>query len=235
VPGGAKTLIAALAALLVLAGLAACGGDDDGASSTATEAAPAQGGASPGGSPASDGGGASQGNSSDDEGDAGRSGGDGAGDFTPTEHEDSGGGSEQFRVAGGDNSVQEFGAEASASEFDEAAAALHNFLDARAAGDWEAACSYLSSQVVESFKSFAAQAKRFEDEDCAGLLEALTSPSAKPTFEAEAKRADVGSLRIEGERAFILYRALGDTVMAMPMTVEGGDWKVGSLASTPLN
>jgi len=161
-------------------------------------------------------------------------GGGGAG-FTPKRHSDSGGGSGQYKVKGGDNSVQEFGKEAGASERDEAAAALHNFLDARAEGNWAAACSYMSKSIVESFEKLASQAKEVQASDCAGIIEKLTNPAAKASMKAEAKQADVGSLRVEGDRSFIIYKGTEGTILAMPMADEDGDWKVASLAGTPLN
>src|SRR6476659_1017933 len=60
--------------------------------------------------------------------------------FTPRAHHDSGGGSQQFITKGGDNSIQEFGSEPSASEFEQAATVLQGALDARAVGAWRVAC-----------------------------------------------------------------------------------------------
>jgi len=235
VRSGYKSL-AVVAALLLAVGLAACGGGDS--SSTATEAAAQEqmGSSSSRGASTGDkakkgdgGEGKSGGSSGEGESSSG-----GSSNFVPKHHKDSGGGSEQFRVKGGDNSVQEFGGEADASELDEAATVLHNFLDARAAGDWAAACAYMSSGVVDSFKQLAAQGKQVKDTSCAGILEALTNPAAKQAMQAEAEQADVVSLRTEGEQAFVIYTAIG-TVYAMPMANEDGDWKVASLAGTPLN
>jgi hypothetical protein len=158
-----------------------------------------------------------------------------ASDFVPKRHQDSGGGSETLRVKGGDNSVQEFGAEAGGSEFERAAAALHDFLDARAAGAWGAACSYVSKSIVESFKQLAAQAQQGDGSSCAAALETLTSPAVMRATKDEAEQADVGSLRVEGERAFLIYRGVENTIFAMPMANEGGAWKVGSLLGTPLS
>ncbi len=156
-------------------------------------------------------------------------------DFTPKHHNDSGGGSKQFLVKGGDNSVQEFGAEADASEFEQAAADLHGFLDARAAGDGAAACSYLSEEVAESLESLVAKAKHLKDASCAKVLGELTNPGATGELRTEAAKADVGSLRIEGDRAFLIYGGAGGAVLAMPMVNEGGAWKISSLTGTQLN
>jgi hypothetical protein len=154
--------------------------------------------------------------------------------FVPKQHDDSGGGSAQLRTKGGDNSVQEFGEEADESERAEAAVILHNFLDARAAEDWESACSFLAREVRESLEELAAQAPQAEEMSCAEVMAKLTNRAALPTLRTEAARADVGSLRIDGERAFILYRN-GGSVLAVPMANEDGSWKVAGLAGTPLN
>jgi len=155
--------------------------------------------------------------------------------FTPKQHSDSGGGSKQFIQKGGDNSVQEFGEEAGKGEFEAAASAVHDFLDARAAGDWAAACEYMSKSITESFAKLAAGAKQLKGAGCAGILEKLTNPAARTAQKAEAGKADVGALRVEGSHAFVLYRGPKGAVLAMPMVEEDGAWKVASLAGTPLN
>ena len=229
--GGSKTLFFALVALLLAVGLAACGGGGD--SSTTTEAS-AQGQAE--GKPNGAAKNREEGKSSSGEGHSGSSPSSGnASDFVPRHHSDSGGGSTQFTVKGGDNSVQEFGEEAGSSEFDAAAAVVHDFLDARAEGNWAAACTYMSKATIESFEKLAAQAKQGEGKSCGAILAALVSPAAKSAIKAEAEKADVGSLRVEGEQAFVIYTGVEGTVIAMPMANEGGDWKVASLAGAPLN
>jgi hypothetical protein len=235
VRGGTKTLLVALAALLIAVGMAACGGGDD-SSSTATEAGQGQAEATSNQETPT------QSGTKGDEGKSG-SGGEGqaagsgpsASDFTPKHHSDSGGGSTQYKTKGGDNSIQEYGEEADSSEFDAAAIALHNFLDARAEGNWEATCSYLSKTITESLEKLAAQAKQLEDKSCATVLEGLINPAAKAALKAEAEQANVRSLRTEGDRAFVLYTGTDDTVLAMAMANEDGNWKVSSLAGTPLN
>jgi len=240
---GSKLSVALVAALLAF-GLVACGGDDD-SGSTATDAASqgqAQNGEDRGQAPAGDEGGREPG--SDAGGGVEDDGRGSSDDFVPEEHDDSGGGSAQYRVKGGDNSVQEFGAEADEAERDDAATALHNFLDARAQETWEAACSYLSSDVRESLESFAVKAReaaakqdsaeRFDATSCASILRRLTNRAALPELRKEAALADVGSLRIGGDRAFVIYTGLGGTIMAIPVVNEDG-WKVASLAGTPLN
>jgi hypothetical protein len=235
VRGGQKTSIAVLAALLLAVGLAACGGSDS-SSSTTTADSQAQTESKP--SEASDKGtakggeGKSSGSASKQD-KAARS--KEAANFTPKHHNDSGGGSAPYRTKGGDNSVQEYGEEAETSEFDAAAEVVHNFLDARAEGNWAAACNYISKSIAESLEKLAAKAKQLEDTSCAGVLEKLTNPAAKGQIKAEAEEANVRSLRTEGERAFILYTGPKGKIYSMPMADEDGTWKVASLAGYPLN
>jgi hypothetical protein len=240
VRGVPKTLVAALAALLLATGLAACGGGDSSSSTAAEAGAQGQSEGKSSDAAAKQGGATGKG----DEGKSGSAGGEqgsggsgasSASDFVPKHHHDSGGGSEQFKVKGGDNSVQEFGAEADTSELDAAATALHNFLDARAEGNWAAACHYMSKSVTESFEKLAAQGGAKGNTSCAATLEKLINPNAEELMKAEAAKADVGSLRIEGEHAFVIYTGAEGTVLAMPMADEGGVWKVASLAGTPLS
>jgi hypothetical protein len=152
--------------------------------------------------------------------------------FEPKPHHDSGGGSAQFRVPGGDNSVQEFGEEASESELRAAARAFHGFLDARAAENWSVACGYLSAEAVELIAQASVQAGRTENPDCAASLQLLNGvPRAKLV---EAAEADVGSLRIEGKEAFVIYRDAHGTAYVASMTNESGRWKLDSTSGTPL-
>lgn len=145
----------------------------------------------------------------------------------------SGGGSDQFRSKGGDNSIQEFGEESGESELEEAAAALHGFYVARAGEDWGRACSFLSSSMVGQLEQLATQSPQLKGKDCAALLHAFTRP-LPASVRRETTVVDAGSLRTEGERSFLIYRGEGGTVYAMPMKDESGEWKVGLLAPTPL-
>lgn len=230
--GGSKTLVVALAALLIAVGLAACGGGDS--SSSTSEAAKGQSKSSQEASK-QDGAKSDEGKSgSESEGQAGGSS-PSASDFTPKHHSDSGGGSASYRTKGGDNSVQEFGEEAGTAEFEAAAASLHNFLDARSEGNWPAACDYMAKSITESFEKLAAQTEQIEDKSCAGVLEKLTNPTATAALDTEAEQANARSLRTEGEQAFILYTGPHGAILTMPMANEDGNWKVASLAGTPLN
>jgi len=247
VRGVSKLLIVAVAAALLAAGIVACGGGGDSGSSTTGAASQGQasGDTSSNAKTAKSGGdegsGSGTGKSGDTGGSSSGSGGEGessgksASDFVPKHHNDSGGGSAQYKVKGGDNSVQEYGEEADTSELDAAGAALHNFLDARAEGNWDAACQYMSEEMIKSFEKLAEASKQVDASSCGALLRGLTNPAAKASMKTEAEKTDVGSLRTEGDRSFLIYTVGGKTIYAMPMKNENGAWKVSGLTGTPLN
>jgi hypothetical protein len=153
--------------------------------------------------------------------------------FHPKPHNDSGGGSGQFVVKGADNSVQEYGSEADESELKAAARSLHGFLDARAERNWAAACTYLAESLTGSFEQVAETSSPLPH-GCPATLAALSGQVPASNLH-EAAVADVGSLRREADRAFLIYRAAHRVVCAISMVREEGAWKVASLSGVPLN
>jgi hypothetical protein len=147
-------------------------------------------------------------------------------------HHDSGGGAAQFTAKGGDNSIQESGQEASEAELQAAAAVLHAYLDARVAHRWNDACFYLSASAVALLEQVASRFGKDKGiESCPEVLEALSAGSSQSALE-EAAKADVGSLRLEGDHGFLLYRGVGGVAYAIPVVIEGGAWKVGAVDGT---
>jgi len=155
-------------------------------------------------------------------------------EFTAPVHHDSGGGSAQFRAKGGDNSIQEYGSEPSGSEFEEAAAALHGYLDARAAGAWAAACEYMDQAIAAELAKLVSQAPGAKGKG--GCPEAIAGLSAGVPSRAlrEAAVADVASLRAEGDSGFLLFHGARGVDYFMPMSHEDGVWKVRAPAASPL-
>ena len=153
------------------------------------------------------------------------------GGFDSGQPRDSGGGAEQFIVPGADNTIQEFGSEATGSESEEIATALHNFLDARARGNWHAACAYLAPSTVRSYEKLLAKSSKIKDKNCAGVLEAITSPATVGKLREEAAAVDVGSVRVKGRQAFAIYTGPGGAVVAVSVLNENGVWRVGSITA----
>jgi hypothetical protein len=228
--GGIRPFAALAAAVLATAALVACGssGSDTTTpenSSDTTAAAPA---AKPGAEAGSNGSG----------GDASKQKSGGSAQSSPDVEtaplKVSGGGSAQYRVKGGDNSIQDFGEESGESELEEAAASLHVFLVARAGEDWPTACAHLAKTVEQQLEQLASQSSKLSGAGCAKILAALTPP-LPPEVQKESTIVDAGSLRTEDERGFLIYRGTEGTVYAISMAQEGGAWKVGALAATPLS
>lgn len=236
--GWGKSRIAALAGIgaLLLLALGGCGGSDsDGGASTAagerTQANGGSGGAkAEGGGSKNDGGGGST-KKSGGQG-SGGSGGSGA-KVEPEPLKVPGGGSAQYRVKGGDNSVQEFGEESDEAELEEAATALHDYLVARAEEDWPAACANLAKTVKDQLQSLASRSEELKGKGCAATLEALT-PKLPRSVRRETTIVEAGSLRVEGEQGFLLYRGAEGKTYTVLMTPEDG-WKVGSLGATAIS
>lgn len=145
----------------------------------------------------------------------------------------SGGGSEQFRTKGGDNSIQEFGDEGSESELQEVAEVVHSFYVARAEEKWDTACSYLAKSNVEQLEQLAAQSPQLTGSDCGPILKAFTRP-LPAAVQREITTVDAGSFRREGEQGFLIYYGAEHATYAMPLREEGGSWKVAALSGTTL-
>lgn len=145
----------------------------------------------------------------------------------------SGGGSDQFRTKGGDNSIQEFGEESAESELEEAAEAVHSFYVSRAEGDWKGACSHISKSMLERLEQLAKSSTELEDTSCPPFLEAFTSDLSDAEWR-EIATIDAGSLRLEGDQGFLIYHGAAGTDYAIPLALEDGEWKVASLSATTL-
>lgn len=139
-----------------------------------------------------------------------------------------------LEVKGGDNSIQRFGSEATGSDFDQAAAALHGYLDARAEGEWQQACAHLAPGLAAQMQQLGgAQAKGVEAPSCPQLLASL-SGGIPPQVLREAALADVVALRLQGQSGFLLFHGARDTDFFIPMSRREGEWRVAAIAPSPL-
>jgi hypothetical protein len=239
--GGTRLIFALAAAALVALMLAACGGSDsnssdsDSTGSSASEARP------PGESSQSE----SQGQTSPQTQGGSQQGSEGGPDGSQGDQKEakvhtvkevsaplkiSGGGSEQFLVKGGDNSIQEFGDEEGESELETAAKVVHDFYVDRGIGAWSDACALMSVLLREQLEQLASKSNV---KGCAPFLEAFTSQLSAETWR-EITTVDAVSLRREDDHGFLIYVGAGGTVYAMPLKEEGGEWKVTGLAATEL-
>lgn len=204
--GGIASIAVAVALTALLApGLVACGGDDETTTSSSDDGAAARQGEQAGGKQA-------------------------GADVEAAPLKVSGGGSGQFQVRGGDNSIQNWGEESEESQLEEAAAAVHAFYVARANEEWARACTYLARSTVEELRGQSEQGSL----DCATRLEALTRHPLPSPLRRESTVVDAGSLRIGEDSSFLIYRGAGRTVFAMPLVEEDGAWKLTLISPTTL-
>jgi hypothetical protein len=243
---GKRPLAAFIAALFATALLAACGGSDSdsgageattsGSTTTATAAQNDDGSGQSAPEP-SQSGGLDQNGSQSDQSQSRQQGENGGGSGSrdvATPLAVSGGGSAQFRVKGGDNSIQEYGEESDESELQEAAEVVHGFYVARAQEEWSKACSYLAKSNIEQLEELGSQSPEFKGGGCAPILEAFTRP-LPPALQREITTVDAGSLRHEGEQGFLIYYGADHDTYAMPLRDEGDGWKVAALSGTTLS
>ncbi len=255
--GVTKLLLAMALVLLLATGLAACGGDDSSDSTTGSaptttqETAPAttpedDGSAEKekepkderpaardgyGGSGTGDPGGSEESSSSAGSPDDSNSGdrADNSGASAPPAT----GGSASFRNPGGDNSIQNYGKEGEGAELEAASEVVVEFLDARAKGDWETACSHMAAVTLKPIEQLGARSAQLEGKGCPELVEALTG--GVPASTRASKIGDgIESLRYQGARAFALWHGTDKTDYFIPLVKEDGEWKVGALAPSEL-
>jgi hypothetical protein len=134
---------------------------------------------------------------------------------------------------GGDDSIHTFGKEASEADLRGSAAALNGYLQARVKRDWALACAYMSSGISEQLTQLAQQAPEGKDLDCAGILEAMSAHLDKKSLKRMAS-IKIGTARVDGDRAFVLYKEAGVGWMMMPMQRENGEWRVAAIAGSVL-
>ena len=134
---------------------------------------------------------------------------------------------------GGDNSLVTFGDEADDAETAEVVAGLMGYLDARANGAWEQACSFLAVGLTDQIAQLQAQQEGGEELDCPEILKGLSASVSKDLLKSAAK-VQVGSVRVNGERAFVIYKGDHNHWYVASMNEEDGVWKSGTLAPSEL-
>ncbi|HZO07239.1 MAG TPA: hypothetical protein VFB52_12700, partial [Solirubrobacterales bacterium] len=124
--------------------------------------------------------------------------------------------------------VQRFGVEASAAERQEAAEAVGSFIEGSAEKRWQPVCQSLSKAIRGSFEEAAVA--QGDDGGCPQVLGQIAART--PTYMPEDNMARaVGSLRVEGNTGYALYRGTDGLDYAIPVDREGGHWKVAAMHS----
>jgi hypothetical protein len=141
---------------------------------------------------------------------------------------------------GGDNSIQTFGAEGQRNEATQALGAFDEFMRARLAGDWQAACEAASQQFRKQLGQVVEHAKPEKEgvqipEGCAGTFELISggAPAAPLRPIAQVKREL--SFRIRGDDyAYLIYEDGEEAIRFIAMARENGVWRVNTLEPTVL-
>jgi hypothetical protein len=123
--------------------------------------------------------------------------------------------------------------EASDEERSRLTALVQDFLDARAAGDWAGACTFLAAKPHREFERLIKG--KSGNAACAAGMEALTVGVPASAFDHEAEILDVLSLRVGGGHAFLIYTRPGGKIYTTALGHEGGAWKVISVGPTLLS
>jgi hypothetical protein len=126
----------------------------------------------------------------------------------------------------GDNSIQTYGLEASGAERERVSALVRSYLDARVAGDWAAVCALLAAKARAEQSRFGGGAS------CAKAMRSFAA-EASPGVLAEEAEIEVLSLRQGTRYAFLIYRR-PDGIFAIPLTREGGGWRLVLVTPTPV-
>lgn len=227
--GDTRQIAALIAAVLALALLAACGDSGSDSTTSATSSAATGNDGSEG---TGDSGDESKPQGSNAGGESQKSG-DSGDEPVSTPLKVSGGGSEQFRSKGGDNSIQEYGEESDESELEEAAEVVHDFYVARAEEDWSKACSYLAESMTSQFEALASQSPELKGKGCGQVLKVFTRP-LPASVRRESTVVDAGSFRHDDERGFLIYYDANHDSYAIPLEDEDGAWKLTLLTGTPV-
>jgi hypothetical protein len=136
--------------------------------------------------------------------------------------------STEFQGSGPNAELVKFGEEANTAERETVSSVVEDNLQARAAGDWESQCATLATPIVKGIEKTAKALGA--GAGCTKALEAQAKP-APASARANPMIEPVAALRIEGPRGFALFHGVKGKDYAMPVLMEGGEWKVASLVT----
>jgi hypothetical protein len=131
----------------------------------------------------------------------------------------------------GEQSVERFGAEAGGSGKQAILSAERGYLMALAERDYEAACHLLASQVQRSLRRLVV--KPLKAQGCPAILPKALSQSA-PAIARRQANGEITKVRVEGEQAFVIFRAPGAKLYVFTLQEEGGDWRASALSASIL-
>jgi hypothetical protein len=138
---------------------------------------------------------------------------------------------QQPNSQGAEARIEGYGGEATGSSRAAVLAAFHRYLEAIGAGEYSSACANLAGFARHSLGQLAGEAG--SGLHCAAILPEFLTASAGATARQQVAGA-VRKVRVQGERAFIVFHAPGARLYQMTMTREGGRWKVATVSASVL-
>lgn len=137
--------------------------------------------------------------------------------------------SAQFIKKKGDNSIAEFGEEASADEREAANVVVVESLQARASGDFQTQCETLNAKGIEAIPGAKGQG------DCVTALTKFAEPLATTKHaRKDTLSGSIAALRIKGNQGYALYHGNDGNNYELPLEKEDGVWKLSSVFSTEM-
>lgn len=134
--------------------------------------------------------------------------------------------------SGGEAGIEEFGSEAGGSDKEAILGVFTGYLSAIADKDYGTACSHLSTTVQSSLQQLAAKGSRAAA-GCSMILPTLLAPSAARVAREQAD-GRVTRARVQGDRAFVVFKAPGAKLYQLTMVREDGEWKAATVSASVL-
>jgi hypothetical protein len=125
--------------------------------------------------------------------------------------------------------VLTYGTEASPTQRSRAARALRGYLEARAKGEWSAACSYLAVAARRQAEALTATSAR--GGGCAAAYAALYG--AASASQRANPFTGLTALRVKGRHGSAVFLSSSGAGYVMPMLSEGGSWRPTQLSPYP--
>lgn len=134
----------------------------------------------------------------------------------------------------GDGSIQRFGESAGSGDRDAIVAAANGFYSARAASDWPRFCELLSTAISKQLQQMLEQAPQMKGKPkgCANVVAALVGGVPQASRAADADGISFTEVRVDGDSAFAIFKSGTIPNGFLPMTREGGVWKVGAVGGS---
>jgi hypothetical protein len=127
----------------------------------------------------------------------------------------------------GESGIARFGKAASPAQVSIITGVLTSYLRALADRDGASACSKVSAAV----RSELAGADPKKRRGCPGSIR-MSFASESPITRRAQRRTHVETVRVEGHKAFAIYRQPDQPVAFFPLTLEGGAWKLAAIGGT---